>query len=144
MLLQAASTSQSTVMRTGILWLMSNLGGTLWLLLDFSLDRLADYPIALLTGLVAAIASLTIVPLAIPFFALMCYLRVGFSRRTLALLGVTLFFLLANQLLLHLLPIDYLGSLLRMSWPYWVAAVAAVLWLYGPAQREDAPTSACG
>ena len=130
-----AATSQSTITRTLILWLLSNVGGTLWLAFDFASDRLEDYSIALMSGLVAALVSLAMVPLVVPFFTLMSGLRANWSRRTLALSGVTLFFLLANQLLLLLLPINSLRGLLPMSLPYWVAAVLAVLWLYGPARR---------
>jgi len=130
-----AATSQSTTTRTLILWLLSNVGGTLWLTFDFASDRLEDYSIALMSGLVAALVSLAIVPLVVPFFTLMSGLRASWSRRTLALGGVTLFFLLANQLLLLLLPINSLRGLLSMSLPYWGAAVLAVLWLYGPARR---------
>ncbi|AHJ98848.1 hypothetical protein [Hymenobacter swuensis] len=130
-----AATSQSTITRTLILWLLSNVGGTLWLAFDFASDRLEDYSIALMSGLVAALVSLAMVPLVVPFFTLMSGLRANWSRRTLALSGVTLFFLLANQLLLLLLPINSLWGLLPMSLPYWVAAVLAVLWLYGPARR---------
>ncbi|RSK51431.1 hypothetical protein [Hymenobacter rigui] len=135
MLHHYATTSHSTTIRTLILWLLSNLGGTLWLLLDFASDRLADYSIALMAGLLSALVSLAIVPLVVPFFTLMSGFRANWSRRTMALAGVTLFFLLANQLLLLLIPIDSLGGLLPMSLPYWGAAVLAVLWLYGPARR---------
>ncbi|WP_426492974.1 hypothetical protein [Hymenobacter sp. 102] len=135
MLHHDATTSHSTITRTLILWLLSNLGGTLWLLVDFASDRLEDYSIALMAGLMSALVSLAIVPLVIPFFTLMSGFRTEWSRRTMALAGVTLFFLLANQLLLLLIPVDSLRGLLPMSLPYWVAAVLAVLWLYGPAKR---------
>ena len=141
----ALASTQSTIFRSLLLWVLSNAGGTLWLLLDFTLERFDDYPVALLTGLVAALVSLAIIPLVIPFFALMCYLRVGLSRRMLALGGVTLFFALANQLLLALLPIGSSWTgLLSLSFPYWIAALLTVLWLYGPARQPGAPTSACG
>lgn len=133
-----ASTSQSTTVRTLILWLLSNLGGTLWLLLDFASDRLEDYSIALMAGLMSALVSLVLIPLAVPFFTLMSGFRANWSRRTTALAGVTLFFLLANQLLLLLVPVDSLRGLLPMSLPYWGAAVLVVLWLYGPARRVAA------
>lgn len=139
-----STSSYSTTVRAFILWIFANLGGTLWLLLDFSLDRLDDYPIALMTGLVAALVSLAIVPLVIPFFSLMCKLQVGLSRRSLALLGVTAFFLLANQLLELLLPVNSMRDILSMSLPYWAAAMLTVLWLYSPSQRENTgPTTAC-
>lgn len=133
-----ASTSQSTIARTLVLWLLSNLGGTLWLLLDFATDRLEDYSIGLMAGLMGALVSLALIPLVVPFFTLMSGFRANWSRRTMALVGVTLFFLLANQLLLLLIPVDSLSSLLLLSLPYWGAAVLAVLWLYGPARRVAA------
>jgi hypothetical protein len=126
---------QATLIRTLLLWLLSNLGGTLWLIIDFSHDRLADYSIALMAGLMAAMVSLAIIPLVIPFFALMTRCCSDWPRRTMALLGVGLFFLVANNLLLLLLPIDSLASLLEMSLPYLGSGVLAVLWLYGPSAR---------
>ncbi|SNR41962.1 MULTISPECIES: hypothetical protein [Hymenobacter] len=135
-MLQSYSSIPSTLIRTILLWAFSNVGGTLWLLVDFSLDRLNDYPIALLAGLVGAMASLAIIPLVVPFFTIMSRCCSDWPRRTLALLGVVLFFLVANYLLLLLLPIDSLTSLLEMSLPYLGAALLAVLWLYGPAQRN--------
>ncbi|QJX45890.1 hypothetical protein HMJ29_02635 [Hymenobacter taeanensis] len=57
------------------------------------------------------------------------------SRWTMALLGIGLFFLVANYLLLLLLPIHSLMALLEMSLPYLGSAVLTVLWLYGPAAR---------
>ncbi|MCA8831419.1 hypothetical protein LF252_12345 [Hymenobacter sp. BT728] len=135
MLYHYATTSHSTTVRTLILWLLSNLGGTLWLLLDFTTERLSDYSIALLAGVVAAVVSLAIVPLVIPFFTVMSYLKPGWSRRSMALGGVLLFFLLANQLLVLFSPVDSLVSVLPLSLPYGVAAILTVLWLYGPAKR---------
>jgi hypothetical protein len=44
--------------------------------------------------------------------------------------------LVANNLLLLLLPIDSLASLLEMSLPYLGSAVLTVLWLYGPSARS--------
>lgn len=136
MLHHYATTSHSTTVRTLILWLLSNLGGTLWLAFDFATERLTDYSIALLVGLVAALVSLAVVPLVIPFFTVMSQVKPGWSRRSMALGGVVLFFLLTNQLLVMLSPVDSLRALLPLSLPYGVAAVLAVLWLYGPAQRR--------
>ena len=132
-----SSANYSTITRTLMLWVLSNLGGTLWLTLDFASDRLEDYSIALMAGLLAALVSLAIVPLVLPFFSLMGLLRPGWSRRSVALVGVTLFFLLANQLLLGLVPIKTLAGLLPLSGPYWVASVLTVLWLYGPARQAS-------
>ncbi|TGE19328.1 hypothetical protein [Hymenobacter elongatus] len=132
-MVQQLLSTYSTIRRTLLLWLLSNFGGTLWLLIDFSLDRLNDYSIALMVGLVAAIVSLSIVPLVLPFFALMSSYYSGWSRRSMALAGITAFYILANQLLLLLMPIDSLSSLLALSLPYLGAALLTVLWLYGPA-----------
>ncbi|MDU0371923.1 hypothetical protein ACFPAF_16095 [Hymenobacter endophyticus] len=136
MLYHYATTSHSTTIRTLILWLLSNVGGTLWLLLDFAAERLTDYSIALLAGMVAAIISLAVVPLVIPFFTVMSQVKPGWSRRSMALGGILLLFLLTNQLLVLLSPVDSLRALLPMSLPYGVAAVLTVFWLYGPAQRQ--------
>jgi|GEM_PF-3784430 len=129
--------TQSTIKRAFQLWLFSNVGGTLFLTGEFALDRLTDYPIALMTGMVAAMISLCIVPLVIPFFTLMTRFCSGWSRRSMALVGVSLFYVAANQLLLLFVPIDSLSSLLGMSFPYLLAALLTVGWLYGPALRKQ-------
>ncbi|NVO85291.1 hypothetical protein [Hymenobacter terrestris] len=134
------SANYSTITRTLILWLLSNLGGTLWLVLDFSYARLDDYSIALMVGLTAALASLAIVPLVVPFFLLMSRLQSNWPRRTMALTGIILFFLLINVLLFDLVPMNSLAELLPFSLPYGVAAVLGVLWLYGPARHIAAPS----
>jgi Na+/phosphate symporter len=128
------SSVHSTFIRTLLLWLLSNLGGTLWLIIDFSLERLTDYSVALLVGLVAAMISLAIIPLVLPFFAIMTRYS-DWPRRTMALMGVGLFFLVANYLLLLLLPVASLSGLLDLSLPYLGSAIITVLWLYGPAAR---------
>ncbi|TGE10275.1 hypothetical protein [Hymenobacter fodinae] len=128
------SSVHSTLIRTLLLWLLSNLGGTLWLIIDFSLERLTDYTVALLVGLVAAMISLAIIPLVVPFFAVMTRYS-DWPRRTMALIGVGLFFLVANYLLLLLLPVTSLTGLLDLSLPYLGSAILTVLWLYGPAAR---------
>lgn len=134
--------SSSTIRRTLLLWLISNLGGTSWLLLDFAKERLADYSIALFIGLLAALISLFIVPLVIPFFAVMCRCCSGWMRRSMACLGVVLFYVLANLILLLGLPIDSFSSLLGMSVPYLSVALLTVFWLYGPGQHvaKSVPT----
>ncbi len=129
----------STITRTFILWLVSNVGGTLWLLLDFAYERLDDYPIALMVGLTAALISLAIIPLVVPFFALMTRLQANWSRRTVALTGIILFFLLANRLLVGLVPLKSLTDLVPFSLPYGIAAVLGALWLYGPARHVATP-----
>ncbi|OWP63914.1 hypothetical protein CDA63_06795 [Hymenobacter amundsenii] len=139
MTLPYTTANYSTITRTFVLWLLSNVGGTLWLLLDFAYERLNDYPIALMVGLTAALISLAIVPLVVPFFALMSRLQTDWSRRTVALTGIVLFFLLANHLLLGLIPLESVTDLLPFSLPYGIAAVLGVLWLYGPARHVATP-----
>lgn len=135
----ASDNPRATLLRTIQLWLLSNAGGTLWLLGYFAADRLDDYPIALLTGMLAAMVSLAVVPLVIPFFAVMCRFCAGWTRCYVALLGVVLFFLLANELLLLLLPVGSVLSLLELSLHYLGAALLTVGWLYGPARRTSSP-----
>ncbi|MBC6696765.1 hypothetical protein [Hymenobacter sp. BT190] len=111
---------------------MSNLGGTLLLGLTLAFGRIEDASIALVAGLLAIIITLPLVPLAVPFLALLSRLQLNWSRRTMAALGVTLFFMLAHQLLVVLLPFLSSLSLLEMTAPYLVAAWATVFWLYSP------------
>ncbi|GAA3954413.1 hypothetical protein [Hymenobacter algoricola] len=127
----------STIKRTFQLWFFSNVGGTLFLAAQFALDRLTDYSIALMAGVVAAMISLCVVPLVIPFFTLMGRFYAAWSRRSMALAGVGLFYVAANQLLLLFLPFDSLGSLLGISFPYLAAALLTVMWLYGPALHSQ-------
>ena len=122
----------STVLRALILWFMSNLGGTLLLGAILAFGRLEDSSIALIAGMLAVIITLPLVPLAVPFLALLSRLQPNWSRRSIATLGVTLFFVLAHQLLVLLLPFLSSLSLLEMTAPYLVAAWATVFWLYSP------------
>jgi hypothetical protein len=130
----SSSTSliSSTVYRALILWFMSNLGGTLLLGAILASGRLEDASIALLAGMLAIIVTAPLVPLAVPFLALLSRLQPNWSRRSIAALGVTLFFVLAHQLLVLLLPFLSSVSLLEMTAPYLVAAWATVFWLYSP------------
>lgn len=125
--------SKHAVQRGFTLWLLSNLGGTLLSGAVFSLDRAEDFTIGLLSGLLAAVVSLPIVPLCIPYLAVVGRLCSCWSRRTAALVGVVLFYSAVNLLFLHFLPIITLDSLLSMSLPYLVAALGAVLYLCEPA-----------
>lgn len=118
--------------RTLHIWLLSNLGGTGWLLVDFCRDSPADYSIALVIGAVAALVSLACVPLIIPFFALTNRFCIGWFCRTTAVTGAVVAFFLANYLFLKLLPLGPLGSLLSISGPYLCAALLAVGWIYRP------------
>ena len=118
--------------RTLRTWLLSNLGGTGWLVLDFCRDSPTDIAIPLIIGLMAALISLASVPFVIPFFALGQRLCTGWKCRLLALTGVVLVFALSNFVLLKLLPIGPVSSLLSVSHPYLGAAMLAVMWLYRP------------
>jgi hypothetical protein len=114
----STSSISATVLRALALWLFSNLGGTVMLGMILSLGRLEDATIALMAGLLAVIITLPLVPLAVPFLALLSRLQPGWSRRSIAMVGVTLFFVLANQLLVMVLPFLSSVSLLEMTAPY--------------------------
>ncbi len=126
-----AATKATT--RTLHVWLLSNIGGTGWLLVDFCRDNTTDYAIALVIGAVAALVSLACVPLIIPFFALTNRFCIGWFCRTTAVSGAVVAFFLANYLFLKLLPLGPLGSLLSISGPYLGAALLSVAWIYRPA-----------
>jgi hypothetical protein len=123
----------STATRRALtVWLLSNLGGTSWLVLDFCRYSPEDLAIPLLVGLMAALLSLATVPLAVPVFALAQRQCTSWRCRLLVLAAVLLVFALGNFTLLHLLPIGPAGSLLHFSWPYLGMALVAALWLYRP------------
>lgn len=124
--------------RTLTVWLLSNLGGTLWLVLDFCRYSPEDFAIPLVVGMMAALLSLATVPLAVPIFVLAQRQCINWRCRLVALAAVLLVFALGNFTLLHLLPIGPAGSLLRFSWPYLGTALVAALWVYRPrpAQRR--------
>ena len=127
-----SATHTTATARTLHIWLLSNLGGTAWLVFDFCRDSLADVAVPLVIGLMAALFSLVTVPVAIPFFALVQRMCAGWRCRLTALAGVLLVFALGNFVLLKLLPIGPASSLLSLSRPYLGAALAATLWLYRP------------
>ena len=129
--------SQSALGRTLWIWLLSNLGGTALLTLDFSFKYPTDLAVPLIVGLMAALLSLACVPLAWPFFAMSRHACTELRCRLLALTGVLVVFAVANMALLHWLPIGPLNSLLSFSRPYLGAAVLAVAWLYRPRQRAS-------
>ena len=118
--------------RTLTVWLLSNLGGTSWLVVDFCRYSPEDYAIPLVVGLMAALLTLATVPLAIPIFALAQRQCINWRCRLVALAAVLLVFALGNFTLLHLLPIGPATSLLRFSWPYLGTALLAALWVYRP------------
>ncbi|MBO0359317.1 hypothetical protein J0X19_15245 [Hymenobacter sp. BT186] len=130
-MLTSSTSIQSTITRTLLLWLLSNIGGTFLLGVGFALTHhLNDSTIAIAAGLLAALITLPLVPLALPFFALVARFCPACSRRSVALLGVTLFFLAANELLHLLLPFATFWGLLEMSVPYLAAGLLTVFWLY--------------
>ena len=127
------TTSQATATaRTLRIWLLTNIGGTGWLVLDFCRDSPTDIPVPLIIGLMAALLSLAAVPLAIPFFALAQRHCAGWKCRLTALAVVLLGYSAGNYLLMNLLPIGPVSSLLSVSQPYLIAAVLSVIWLYRP------------
>ena len=127
-----SSTARIATVRTLTVWLLSNLGGTTWLLLDFCRDSPEDFGIPLVVGLMAALLSLATVPLAIPVFALAQRQCTNWRCRLLVLAAVLLVFALGNFVLLRLLPIGPASSLLCFSWPYLGTALLAALWIYRP------------
>ena len=127
--------------RTLTVWLLSNLGGTSWLVLDFCRSSPEDFAIPLVVGLMAALLSLATVPLAIPCFAMAQRQCLNWRCRLVALAAVLLVFALGNFALLHLLPIGPASSLLRFSWPYLGTALAAALWVYRPQPKRQLQTA---
>ncbi|MBW3128277.1 hypothetical protein [Hymenobacter profundi] len=115
------------------LWLLSNLGGTILLTLDFALDRPADFSIGLFSGLLAALVSLVVLPLCVPLFSLLGQLPTCSARRTIGTAAVLGCYALTNFFVMHHLPVVDLRSLLTMSLPYLAAALAAVYFLCEPA-----------
>jgi hypothetical protein len=126
------SSHTTATARTLSIWLLTNLGGTAWLVLDFCRESPADIVIPLIIGLMAAGLSLAAVPLAIPFFAMAQRYCSGWRCRLSALVVVVLGYAASNYLLLHLLPLGPINGLLSISQPYLVAAVLAVMWVYRP------------
>ncbi|OGX85928.1 hypothetical protein BEN47_13830 [Hymenobacter lapidarius] len=125
------------MVRTLWIWLLSNLGGTALLALDFSFKYPTDLAVPLVVGLMVALLSLACVPLAWPFFAMSRHACTELRCRLLALAGVLVVFGVAHMALLHWLPIGPPSSLLSFSRPYLGAAVLAVAWLYRPRQKTS-------
>jgi len=137
-MLKSSTSIPSTITRTLVLWLLSNLGGTFLLGFGFALThRLNDSTIAVAAGVLAALVTLPLVPWALPFFAVIPRFCPACSRRSVALLGVTLFFLAANELLHLLLPFATFWGLLEMSVPYLAAGLCTVGWLYSPSGKTS-------
>jgi hypothetical protein len=128
----STSTHATATIRTFHLWLLTNLGGTGLLVMDFCRDSATDIAVPLLIGFVAALLSLVAVPLAIPFFALAQRQCIGWHCRLVALAVVIIGFCAANYLLFSLLPLGSLNNILSMSQPYLGAALLALAWLYRP------------
>jgi hypothetical protein len=118
--------------RTLRIWLLTNLGGTAWLVLDFCRESPSDIMVPLIIGLMAALLSLLAVPLAIPFFALTQLYCSGWQCRLSALAVVVAGFVASNYLIINTLPVGPVSSLLTISQPYLVATVLAVMWIYRP------------
>lgn len=127
--------------RTLTVWLISNLGGTAWLVLDFCRYSPEDFAIPLVVGLMAALFSLATVPLAVPVFALAQRQCISWRCRLIALVAVLVVFALGNFVLLHLLPIGPASSLLRFSWPYLGTALATAMWVYRPQPARQRPAA---
>lgn len=140
-----SSLRPSALIRALRLWLLTNLGGTCWLALDFGLNHSGELVVPLVIGLMAALISLAFVPFMFLFFSLAHRACVSWRCQLVAVTGVVLVFILANFLLLQALPIGPADSLLSLSRPYLGAAVFAVVWLYGPqgapGKRKPAPAT---
>ena len=130
------STPLTATACTFLIWLLSNLGGTTWLVIDFCRYSPQDFAVPLVVGLMAALLSLATVPLAIPVFSLAQRQCTNWRCRLLVLATVLLVFALGNFALLSLLPIGPAGILLRFSWPYLGTALLAALWVYRPRPKH--------
>ncbi|MFD1469214.1 hypothetical protein ACFQ48_13350 [Hymenobacter caeli] len=130
--LYAPLTASAATTRTLHIWLLGNLGGTGWLLLDFCRDCPTDFTIPLGIGAVAALLSLACVPLAVPFFAFTNRYTwcIGWRCRLFAVLGAVLTFFVGNYLFVTLLPLDSIGHLFSITEPYLCASLLAVGWIY--------------
>lgn len=126
------STLPAATRRTLFVWLLSNLGGTAWLVLDFCRYSPQDVAVPLVVGLMGALISLATVPLAIPIFALAQRQCTNWRCRLVVLAAVLAVFALGNYALLHMLPIGPASSLLRFSGPNLGTALLAALWVYRP------------
>ena len=104
--------TRAALKHTLTLWLISNLGGTLILAIKFSLDRLDDAIIALVSGAAAAILSLFILPLWIPFFSMLNCVECRRVQYLVMLSGSVLFYFLANILLLCFFPLGTLDGVM--------------------------------
>ena len=74
----------SALARTFGVWLLSNVGGTALLTLDFNYKYPSDLAVPLMIGLLVALMSLACVPLAWPFFAFAQRTCTGWQCRLLA------------------------------------------------------------
>lgn len=134
-LTSTTTTHQSSALAATLgVWLLSNLGGTALLTLDFNYKYPSDLAVPLMIGSLVALMSLACVPLAWPFFAFAQRACTGWKCRLMVLMGVLVVFAIANLSLVYLLPIGPLSSLLVFSQPYLGAAVLAIAWLYRPRQ----------
>jgi hypothetical protein len=124
------ATTRTALMQTLTLWFVSNLGGTLLLTLKFFLDRPNDAVIGLVSGLIAALLSLAIVPIWVPFFALINCVDCRRTQFLVMMLGSVLFYFLANTLLLYLMPLSTLDGVIDMTFPYLLSALITITYMY--------------
>ena len=122
--------TRTALKHTLTLWLISNLGGTLILAIKFSLDRLDDAIIALVSGAVAAVLSLFILPLWIPFFSMLNCVECRRVQYLVMLSGSVLFYFLANILLLCFFPLGTLDGVMELTFPYLLSAIVTITYIY--------------
>ncbi|GGE95592.1 hypothetical protein [Hymenobacter cavernae] len=125
-----SAATRATLVQTLIIWLVSNLGGTFFLALLFGLDHPTDVAIALIGGMLAALLSLFLIPLWVPFFALINCVECRRTQFLAMLLGSVTFYFIANLLLLYLLPLGTLDGVMEMTFPYLLSAFIAITYMY--------------
>jgi hypothetical protein len=122
--------TRTAFVQTLTLWFVSNLGGTLLLACKFSLDQADDAVIALVSGLIAALLSLAIIPIWLPFFAWINCVNCRRLQFLAMMLGSVLFYFLANALLLYVMPLGSLDGILELTFPYLLSALIAISYTY--------------
>ncbi|WP_324676171.1 hypothetical protein [Hymenobacter sp. GOD-10R] len=122
--------TRDSLKHTLSLWVLSNLGGTLILAIKFSLGRLDDVIIALVSGCVAAVLSLFVLPLWIPFFSAINCVECRRVQYLVMLSGSVLFYFMANILLLCFFPLGTLDGVMELTFPYLLSAIVTITYLY--------------
>ncbi|OUJ75447.1 hypothetical protein [Hymenobacter crusticola] len=122
--------TRNSLKQTLLLWVLSNLGGTLILAIKFSLGRLDDALIALVSGGIAALLSLFVLPLWVPFFSAINCVECRRVQYLVMLSGSVLFYFIANILLLYCFPLGSLDGVMELTFPYLLSAFVTITYLY--------------